>query len=409
MELSVQEFGKWFEKETSNSVKPLDKEATGLIDDVKKKMSQMQEASRNLIKECEREMEKGKAYQRARVAKRLAQFFIDTLDKISFPEQISYMTTESLMKDLKRAISTIERERNLWFQRISPLFIMARRRIDTFLSRLIESTEKLSSFVSERYVKAKTVTDCFATAEDVAELRSELEKIEKEIHDAESAISSVSKEIESAKEKILSVRHKDEMKELTVINRQAQELDRKIKHELRYLQKPFIKLQNLYHSGDVSVPKEEIEKLNEYLARPFPTLAKEEQGYPVCKKILQKINETIEQEKLRIKSSRQKKAQDQINAILNNDVLLSLQQQCKQLYERRRRLLATGNIAAFKNEIIILKTTLKELERQREHLASKLSNLQNHQNERKDKLALRKKELEKTVLDITKKNVRLSI
>jgi len=407
--LSVQEFDKWFEKETANLVKPLDKEASGLIDDVKKKMSQLQEASRNLIKECEREMEKGKAYQRARVGKRLAQFFIDTLNKISFPEQISYKTTESLMKDLKRAISTTERERNLWFPRISPLFIMARRRVDTFLSRIVESTEKLSSFVSERYMKAKTVTDCFATADDVAELRSELEKIEKEAHDTESAISSVNKEIEGAKEKILSIRQRDEMKELTAINRQAQELDRKIKHELRYLQKPFIKLQNLYHSGDVSVPKEEIEKLNEYLARPFPALAKEDQGYPVCKKILQKINETIEQEKLRIKSTRQKKAQDQISAILNNDVLLSLQQQCKQLYERRRQLLARGNIGDFKNEIIIVKTTLKDLERQREHLASKLSSLQDHQKERKDKLALQKKELEKTILDITKKNVHLNI
>jgi hypothetical protein len=407
--LSVQEFDKWFEKETTNLVKPLDKEAGSLIDDVKKKISQVQEASRNLIKECEREMEKGKTYQRARVGKRLAQLFIDTLDKVSFPEQISYQTTESSMKDLKRAISTIERERNLWFQRISPLFIMARRRIDVFLSRLVESAEKLSSFVSERYAKAKTITDCFTTARDVAELRSELEKIEKEAHDTESAISSVSKEIESAKEKILSIRQRDEMKELTIINRQAHELNRKIKHELRYLQKPFAKLQNLYHSGDVSVPQEEIEKLNEYLARPFPALAKEEVGYPVCKKILRKINETIEQEKLRIKSSRQKKAQDQISAILNSDVLLSLQQQCKQLYERRRQLLARGNIAAFKNEIIKVKTTLKELERQREHLASKLSNLQNHQKERKDKLAVRKKELEKAVLDITKKNVSLRI
>jgi len=407
--LSVQEFDRWFEKETTNLVKPLDKEAGSLIDDVKKKISQVQEASRNLIKECEREMEKGKAYQRARVGKRLAQFFIDTLDKVSFPQQVSYQTTESSMKDLKRAISTIERERNLWFQRISPLFIMARRRIDVFLSRLVESAEKLSSFVSERYGKAKTITDCFTTARDVVDLRSELDKIEKEAHDTESAVSSIRKEIESAKGKILSIRQRDEMKELTIINHQAHELNRKIKHELRYLQKPFVKLHNLYHSGDVSVPQEEIEKLNEYLARPFPALAKEEVGYPVCKKILQKINETIEQEKLRIKSSRQKKAQDQISAILNSDVLLSLQQQCKQLYERRRQLLARGNIAAFKNEIIKVKTTLKELERQREHLASKLSNLQNHQKERKDKLAVRKKELEKAVLDITKKNVSLSI
>lgn len=407
--MSVQEFRKWFEKETANLVKPLDKEASGLIDDMKKRTSQVEEACKSLIKESEREIEKGKVYRRARVAKKLAQLFIDTLDKVTFPEQVSFKNTEMLVKDLKKAVSTIERERYIWFQRIAPMFIMTRRRIDVVLSRLFESVEKSDSFTSEKYAKAKTVTDCFTTADDIAELRNELEKIEKEKNDTESTVSSVNKEMEETKQKILSIHQKDEMKELMAINHQAKELDRKVKQELRYLQKPFIKLQNLYHSGAVSVPKEEIEKLNEYLARPFPTLAKEEQGYPVCKKILQKINETIEQDKLKIKSSRQKKAQDQINAILKNNALTSLQQQCKQLYERRKHLLTTSNIATHKNEITTLKTTLKELQRQMEHLNSKLTNLKNNHKEKKDKLEMRKKELERTVSEITRKNIRLNI
>ena len=256
--MSVQEFRKWFEKETANLVKPLDKEATALIDDVKKKISQVEEACRNLIKECEREKEKGKAYRRARVAKKLAQLFIDTLDKTTFPEQISFNSTEILSKDLKKALSTIERERNMWFERISPLFIMARRRIDVALSRLSESIEKLDSFISEKYAKARTVTQCLSTADGIVELRNESERIEKEKNDTESAISSVNKEIEEMKQKILSIQQKDEIKELIAINHQARELDRKVKQELRYLQKPFIKLQNLYHSGAVSVPAEEI-------------------------------------------------------------------------------------------------------------------------------------------------------
>lgn len=369
----------------------------------------MQEACKSLIKECEREIEKGKAYHRARVAKKLAQFFMDTLAKINFPEQVSFKTTEVLVKDFKKAFSMIERERNMWFPRISPLFIMSRRRIDVVLSKLFESTEKLDSFASEKYARAKTVTDCFIIADNVTELKNELEKIEREKNDTESAISTVHMEIERTKQKILSIQHKDEMKRLMDIYHQAKELDRKVKQELRYLQKPFIKLQNLYHSGDVSVPTEEIEKLNKYLTHPFLTLAKEEQGYPVLKKILHKLNEAIEQDKLKIKSSRQKKAQDQINAILKDDTLASLQQQCKQLYERRKQLLATSNIATDKDEITKLKIGLKELQRQREHLNSKLTSLQNHHKEKKDRLELRRKELEKTVFDVTGKSIRLGV
>jgi len=407
--MSVQEFRSWFEKETNNIIKPLDREASELIEDTKKKMRPVQEACEALIKEGEREKEKGKSYRRSRVTKRLAQLFIDTLNNMQFPENVSYKTTETLVRDLRKTLSVIERERNIWFPRISPMFIMARRRIDAVLSRLYESVEKLNSFTSEKYVKAKSVTDCIAVAGNLTELQGELFKIEKEKNETESLISSVDKRIEETKQNILTIQQKNEVKALMALNSQAKELDRKVKRELQYLQKPFIKLQNLYHSGSVSIPTEELEKLNEYLAHPFSSLAKEELGYPVCKRILQRVDDAIKQEKLKIKTSRQKKALDQIEAIFKNDSLLELQQQCKQTYEQRKQLLAVGTIAAFKNHIASLRTTLKELERQKEHLTSKLSNLQSSRVEKKDKLETRKEELEKAAFDITRKNVQLSI
>lgn len=407
--MSVQEFRNWFEKDTNNITKPLDKEANGLIEDAKKKMRQVQEACEGLIKEGEKEKEKGKAYRRSRVTKRLGQLFIDTLNNVYFPENASYQTTETLMKDLKKALSAIERERNIWFPRISPMFIMARRRIDMFLSRLSESVDKLNSFTSEKYVKAKNVTDCVTAADSLAELQVELSKIEKEKDETESLISSVSRRIEEAEQNILTIQQKNEVKTLMALNSQAKELDRKVKRDLQHLQKPFIKLRNLYHSGTVSIPTEELEKLNAYLAHPFSSLAKEESGYPVCKRILQRVDEAIAQEKLKIKTSRQKKALDQIEAILKNDSLLELQRQCKQTYEQRKHLLADGVIAAYKNQIVALRGTLKELERQKEHLTSRLTKLQSSHKEERDNLETSKKELEKAVFDITRKNVQLNV
>ena len=406
--MSVREFREWFQKETTNIIKPLDKEANGLIDDVKKKIRQVQESCEGLIKECEREIEKGKSYRRARVARKLAQLFIDTLNNVHFPEETSHKTTETLVRDLKRAMLTIERERNLWFPRISPLFIMARRKIDVFLSRLFESVQKLESFTSEKYTKARSVTDSLAAADNITELQNELLKTEKEKNDTESAISSIDRRINETKQNILTIQQNDQVKELMVINRQAKELDRKVKRELQYLQKPFVKLKNLYHSGTMSVPTEEIEKINEYLTRPSSTLAKEEQGYPVCKKILQRVNEAINQEKLKIKTTRQKKALDQIEVLLKNDGLLDLQRQCKQIHQQRKQLLATGSIAELRNQTISLRTALKELERQREHLISQSTNLQNSLKEKKDRLETRRKELEKATLEITRKSVRLN-
>jgi hypothetical protein len=409
IEMPVQEFAKWFEKETVNLVKPLDREASDLISDVKKRVNQAKEDCDKLIKESEREIEKGKAYRRSRVAKRLAVYFIDTLNKINFPEHVSLENTEALIKELKRAYSAIGRERNIWFPRISPLFIMARRKIDVTFSRLFDDVEKLDRFTVEKYARAKNVSDGFATARNIVELQSDLEKNAKEIDDTQVAISLLDKAMDEAKRKILSLEQKDEMKELLEINSQARELNRKVKYELRYVQKPFVKLQNLYHSGDASVPTEEIEKLSQYLSRPFFALAKEEQGYPVLKKILQRINENVAQDKIKLKSSRLRKAQDQIESVLRKDALISLQQQCKQLYRRRKQLLTAGNIANIEDEANTLKTTLKEHQRQLDHLNSKLSNLESNRKEKNDKLETRKKELEKSVFTVTKKNIQLKV
>ena len=406
--MPIQEFGKWFEKETANIVKPLDKEAASLIDDVKKRINQTKEDCDRLIKECEKEIEKGKTFRRSRVAKRLATFFIDTLNKIVFPEQVSLENAEALLKDLRKAFSTIERERNIWFPRISPMFIMARRKIDAILTRLFDAIDKLNSFTLEKYARIKSISDGFATAHSIAELQIELGKLEREKHETKSAIASVNRAVEEAKQKILVIQQKDEMKELMETNNQARELSRRVRVELRYVQKPFIKLQNLYHSGDAIITKEETEKLTEYLAKPFSALAKEEQGYPVLKGILRKINESIESDKLKLKGSRQRKAQDQIGSLLK-DTLIPIQQQCKQVYARRKQLLTSSTIANFQNEVTRLQAAIREHERQMNHLNSRLANVEGNIKEKGDKTEKHKTELEKTVFDVTKKTVRLKV
>ncbi|MEM2102502.1 MAG: hypothetical protein QXM22_03200 [Candidatus Bathyarchaeia archaeon] len=407
--MPLQEFEKWFEKETANLVKPLDNEASKLIDDVRKRMNQIKEDCENLIKECEREIEKGKAYHRARVTRRLATFFIDTLNKINFPQQVSLETTETFVKDLKKVFSVIGRERNIWFPRISPLFIIARRKIDVSLGRLFDLIEKLDVFTKEKYSKVKSVADGFATAHNIAQLQSELEKLERETNETQTAISSITKETQEKQQRILAIEQREEMRELLRTNSQAHELNRKAKYELRYVQKPFVKMLNLYHSGDVAIPTEEHQKLVEYLRRPFLALAKEDDGYPLLKKILQRTSENMGNNKIKLKTSRQKKAQDQIESILKKDALLQLQLQCKQVYQRRKQLLTSGTIANLQNEAATLKATLKEQERMLNHLNSKQSALENNKKEKKDKLETHRKELEKTVHEVTKKTVRLKV
>jgi len=54
---------------------------------------------------------------------------------------------------------------------------------------------------------------------------------------------------------------------------------------------------------------DESEKLNEYLTKPFMAFVTEDEGCPVLKRILQKMEGAIAKGKIKLKSSRLRKAQ----------------------------------------------------------------------------------------------------
>ena len=90
-----------------------------------------------------------------------------------------------------------------------------------------------------------------------------------------------------------------------------------MKHTLRHLQKPFLKFQSLVQSPSYSLFLDATRKLGEYLSNPFEALATEEEGYPMLRRVLQKMDDAIAQGKLKLKKSRLRKAKDQIDNILS--------------------------------------------------------------------------------------------
>ena len=83
------------------------------------------------------------------------------------------------------------------------------------------------------------------------------------------------------------------------------------------MQKPFIKMQALaLQGGGAGLTPDEVKKLGQYLEKPFEALATEEAGYPLLKQILQNLARLMDEDKLKLKSDKARKAEQSVDEIL---------------------------------------------------------------------------------------------
>jgi multidrug efflux pump subunit AcrA (membrane-fusion protein) len=143
------------------------------------------------------------------------------------------------------------------------------------------------------------------------------------------------------------------------------------------------------------------------LNKPFEALATEKEGYPMLKRILQKMDDAIAQGKLKLKKSRLRKAKDQTNNILHKNTLLSLHQNCKEAIARKQQLSTSGIITKSRNELTQLQKNLRDLQKRKELLNSRGAVLERQTKEALEKNEDEKKELEEIVLELTNKKVQV--
>ena len=135
--LSVNELKNWLEKETGSILTPVQAQAQRDRDETRHALQNLTEASKMLLEVSQKEIEKRnmKMYNRARALNKLAKLFLDRLKKLTPPEQISYDTISRYTQDTQKVLMVTEIDIKNWFPRISPFFIMDRRKFLAFYER----------------------------------------------------------------------------------------------------------------------------------------------------------------------------------------------------------------------------------------------------------------------------------
>ncbi len=407
LEVALEDLEGWLGRELAPVIEPLKAEGGKLFADIRGRLDDFREVCEKLLMDSEKEMgkESRKTYRSARTANKLARTVLDTLDEVVVPDDVSRESLQRLNEDFRKVFITVEPERRMSFPRIAPFFILARRRFDMTWKKVLESLETLRDFSVHKYVKAKTMEDAVSMINKLSQLLDEAERAEKRKERTESRKKILENKIAKKQKTIMAIRNRDEIHELVQVNKEIEELEGKVKKSLRHLQKPFFKFQTLARGPGQYLMLEEARKLDEYLNEPFKALATEEEGHPLLKSILRKMADAMNKGKLKLKSSRLRKAKGQIKGILEKDALIPLHRKCREALSTRQQLVTSESMAAFQKELEDHQKDLMELQRRKKFVDSKHAVLDGEYQEQLQKIASQRKELEETVFRLTGKKI----
>lgn len=400
----------WLESETSSIFIPVHTKAQKLLNDVNKTIEDVKEASKMLLDNSAKEIEKRnmKTYGRARALNKLARLFVDRMRQIKVPDKVSYDNLHEFVQETQKAFIATEVDVRSWFPRISPFFILDRRKFLMVFEKAKLLLKELNDFLTKEYVKTKTLEETFQLIDRLKTLEGQLATMDEQRKKIESERAIVEKEIAETKQKMADLRSKGSMRQLNQISTQIQALNMEVKHSLQHLQKPFIKLQSLtIHGGGSGITPEELNKLNQYLENPFEALATEKTGYPLLKNVLQKLERAMSENKLKLKSDKMRKAEQAIDNILNKNSLASLHQKCTDAIAQRKQLSTSAEVAETKSDLSKLQEHLEDLERRKGIVESEESTVNRAYNETLEKIRNHKATIEKNVFGFMGKRIRI--
>ena len=170
----------WLERETGSVFIPVHTKAQKLIDEMRRTLDSLSEVSKMLMDNSAKEIEKRnmKIYRRARALNRLARLFCERMRQLKVPDKVSYDSFSEFLQELQKAFTVTDVDIRNWFPRISPFFILDRRRFQTIFEKAKESLKDLQNFLAREYVKTKTLEETFQLIDKLLDLEQQLKNLD---------------------------------------------------------------------------------------------------------------------------------------------------------------------------------------------------------------------------------------
>ena len=401
----------WLERETGSIFNPVHAKAQKLVEEMGKSIDSLGEASKMLLDNSAKEIERRnmKIYGRARALNRLAKLWTERTRQLKVPEKVTYESFSALVQDTQKAFTVTELDIRNYFPRISPFFILDRRKFQTVFERAKLLWKEMDSFQTKEYVKTKTLEETFQLIDKLTALERELKELDVRKTKVGSDKVVLEREIAEVHRKISELKTKGGVGQLSQTGSEIESLTVETKHNMQHLQKPFIKLQALAtHGSGSGLTPEEFTKVGQYLENPFEALSTEETGYPLLKQILEKLRRSIVEDKLKLKPEKARKAEQAINNIVNNDSLATLHKQSREARARKVQLSTSEEVAVTQRDLAKLREHVDNLTRKKGVLETEEFTINRNCLETAEKIRSVKSEIEKNVFSFMTKKIKVT-
>jgi hypothetical protein len=295
-----------------------------------------------------------------------------------------------------------------WFPRISPFFIMDRRKFLAVYERAKQAYTALNDYVAKEYVKTKTLEEALQQINELQNVEKQLVVLGGDKEKIKNEREPIEADIAALEEKINELRSKGPIDKLNMVNCEIESLSNELKHEIRHLQKPFIKMQALATGGGGGgITPDELNKINHYLEKPFEALVSEKPGYPLLKEILQKLEELLAEDKLKLKPDKARKASESVAGILHKDSLVKLQLRSTEMATNKDQLLASAKMDEINQSIMQFQEQVNLLKARKTSVETHETVKENAYKETGDKISSLKRTIEKNVYNSVEKKIQI--
>jgi hypothetical protein len=347
-------------------------------------------------------------YNRARALNKLARLFLDRIKKLNAPDQVSYDSLSKFAQETQKVFLVTDIDIKNWFPRISPFFIMDRRKFLTVHEKAKITLASLNDFLTKEYIKTKTLEETFQLINELHTLEKQLSEVEAQKIDMKNERLPIEKEIVELEQKTAELKGIGPIDQLNIVEKEAETLNNELKHVLRHLQKPFIKMQALaLQGGGAGLTLDELNKLGQYLEEPFEALASEEAGCPLLKQILQKLARLMDEGKLKLKADKARKAEQALNEILKRDSLANIHARCVDVATRERQILNSAKLDEIRRSLFLLQGQIEQLKARKASVEAHEAVKEHAHNELLDKIRNHKNAIEKNVYSFLGKKVQI--
>ena len=400
----------WLEKETSTTLNPVQAQAKKLRDETNQAIISLNDVCKFLLDNSAKEIEKRNTnlFNRARALNKLSGIFMERLAKLLSPEQVTYDTLSKYNIEAQKTLIVTEVDIKNWFPKISPFFIMDRRKFLTVYEKTKQTFGTLNEFVTKEYIKTKTLQETMQLISDLQILEGKLSNLQAENESIKNERLTIEQKIAEVEQKTDELKTAGPIDQLNLVTGNIEVLSNDLKTTLRHLQKPFIKMQALATSGGGGgITPDELRMINLYLDNPFEALVIENKGYPVLMQVLEKLQIMLKDDKLKLKPDKARKAEQSVEEFLNQNLLNDFQEKSKMLSDQKNQLLGSAHMAEIKQNISVFEDQSNQFKARKASIEAHETVKNREYQSVQSEVSTRKRVIERNVLASLTKNIRI--